>query len=135
MLKRASIRSVPLIVGTLFATGVLAQQEPDTDAFNGRWNVAFRDGAGRPHTAQLEIAHFAGTWVGASQGRPGACARKRFPVTVQVGQASALEFTVWRAQVSPGCPDITVRVRPVSATLLEGTVASGEGIRLSRQAR
>lgn len=126
-----------LLLCTLSSTGALAQQEPDTDVFNGKWNVSIQSNAGRPQTAKLVLANFAGTWLstapaGAGGSKAKGCPAKKFPVTVQVSQAASLEFTAWGSQISPACPDISVTLRPVSDKLLEGTVGTGETIKLSR---
>lgn len=125
-----------LLLCGLSTTGVLAQQEPDTDVFNGKWNVSIEAGAGRPpHRAKLELVNFAGTWYGvvpAIGAKVKACPAKKFPITVQVSQAAALEFMAWGSQISPACPDLSVTLRPVNDKLLEGTVGTGEAIKLSR---
>ena len=123
------------LVCGLISTGALAQQEPDTDAFNGKWNVSIQPETGKPQTARLLLVNFGGTWTTTSllgDRKTRTCIGKKFPVTVQVSQAAALEFTAWGAQVSPACPDLTVVLKPVSEKVLEGTLSSGETIRLTR---
>jgi len=41
--------------------------------------------------------------------------------------------TWYNSSVSPKCPDITVEVRPVNSNLLEGTLSTGESVKLLRQ--
>jgi len=126
---------LPLLACSLVSTAALAQQEPDTDVFNGKWNVTIQAESGKPETARLQLVNFAGTWTTTSllgDRKTRACIGKKFPVTVQVSQAATLEFTAWGAQVSPSCPDITVALKPVSEKVLEGTLSTGETIRLTR---
>nr|WP_316644028.1 hypothetical protein [uncultured Roseateles sp.] len=119
----------------LCVPAVWAQAEPDTDIFNGKWKVSVQAGSGRPSSATLLLTNFSGTWSdpAASSGtKPRACKGTKFPVTVQNSKASELEFTAWGSAVSPACPDISVTVKPVSAKLLEGTLATGEMVKLTR---
>lgn len=126
---------ISIIASCLLGSAAHAQQEPDTDVFNGKWNVSIQAETGKPQTARLQLVNFGGTWTTTSLlGGPKtrACIGKKFPVTVQVSQAAALEFTAWGAQVSPACPDLTVVLKPVSEKVLEGTLGTGETIRLTR---
>jgi len=124
-----------LLISTLTGANAFAQQEPDTDIFNGKWDVRIQPETGKPQTARVLIVNFGGTWTTTSllgDRKTRACIGKKFPVTVQVSQAAALEFTAWGAQVSPACPDLTVVLKPVSEKVLEGTLGTGETIRLTR---
>lgn len=113
-----------------------AQAEPDSYAYDGRWKVSMQTGTGKPATADLVLTRFSGTWSDVSPGagaRPKACHGKKLPVTVQNSQARELEFTAWGSSASKACPDISMTVRPVSAKLLEGTLATGEAVTLTRR--
>ncbi|MES2957043.1 MAG: hypothetical protein V4792_02595 [Pseudomonadota bacterium] len=125
-----------LSLGALFGPPVSAQSFADTNEFNGRWNVSIQSGTSRPHAAKLVLTDFDGTWqdLGArAAARAKVCRGKKFPVTVQVSQATQLEFMAWGSSVSPACPDISLTVRPVSPKVLEGRTATGEPVRLTRQ--
>ena len=121
---------------TACATVALAQQEPDTNAFDGSWSVTTQPSGGSRVDARLTLQNFAGTWQDAGAGvlmKAKACKGKRFPITVQASVQSGLEFTVWGSAMSPACPDIGVTVKPVSDKMLEGMTASGETLRMSRR--
>jgi hypothetical protein len=124
-----------MFVCMLCSAAAQAQEKADTDVFNGRWNVSIQAGAKRLQTAKLTLVDFGGTWIDTAKGSPKACAGKKIPVTVQVSQAENLEFTVWGTQISPSCPDVTVALKPVSDTVLEGVLDEGETIKLSRPVR
>jgi hypothetical protein len=126
---------VPLLLCGLHVSAAFAQREPDAKEFDGKWNVSIQAASGRPHAAKLTLENFAGTWYEAASSdrlKAKACRGKNFPVTVQTSKAAELEFTAWGASIGPACPDISVSVRPVGPKVLEGTLASGESIRLTR---
>ena len=55
-----------------------------------------------------------GDWTGAggrNAATGSACAGKKLPITVQASTAAALDFTVWAAQVSAKCADLTIEWR------------------------
>ena len=69
-----------------------------------------------------------------------ACGAKSRPVTVQLSQKEGFAFTVFGADVSPQCQDLTVYVKHVDGKTLEGTVeskafAGEQKIRLVRTAQ
>lgn len=121
---------------SLGAPLALAQQDPDTNEFNGRWNVSVRAGGARPFAATLLLENFAGTWQDAAAGgliHSKHCKGRKFPITVQNSVQSALEFTVWGSAVSTTCPDISVTLKPVGDKVLEGSTGGGDAIRLTRR--
>jgi len=125
---------IPLLLCTLSASAAFAQPS-ETAEFDGKWNVSIQSATGRPHTAKLTLGDFAGTWLEATSStrlQAKACRGKKFPVTVQTSQTTELEFMAWGSSIAPNCPEISVKVRPVSPKVLEGKLASGESIRLTR---
>jgi len=119
----------------LCATAALARGS-DPQQYDGKWKVIIQPSAGKPRIAKLLLANFAGTWYnGTTTNRTEAkvCDGKEFPVTVAHNEDTELEFTAFGSSVSPECPDITVEVRPVSSNLLEGTLSTGESVKLLRQ--
>ena len=54
-----------------------------------------------------------------------ACGAKKIPLTVQSSKLSHLAFTVWGENISPGCPTLSVLVKPVNAKVLEGRYELG----------
>lgn len=127
--------AILLLLGGLCLLNAQAQQEPDTDIFNGQWMVSIQAASGKARTARLHLVNFSGTWISTSplgDASTKACLAKKVPVTVQVSQAQTLEFTAWAAQVSRACPDVNITVHPVSEKLLQGTLATGETVTLKR---
>jgi hypothetical protein len=125
---------VPLLLCGMHVCAAFGQAV-DTNEFDGKWNVSIQAASGRPHAAKLTLGDFAGTWYeAASSNRINAkgCRGKNFPVTVQTSQPTELEFIAWGTSIAPACPDIGVKVRPLSPKVLEGTLASGELIRMTR---
>lgn len=135
-MKTLSIASFATSFFVLCAGSAWAQQDPDTDAYDGRWNVSMQPGGGRPFVATLTLANFGGTWQDGGTGgvaKDKACKGKKFPITVQASVSTRLEFTVWGTAVSPGCPNVGMTLKPVDAKTLEGSTASGEPVRLTRR--
>ena len=120
----------------LCATAPFALRASDPDQYNGKWKIIIQPSAGKPRIAKLLLANFSGTWYhGTTTVRTEAkvCNGKEFPVTVAHNEDTELEFTAFGSSVSPKCPDITVEVRPVNSNLLEGTLSTGESVKLLRQ--
>ena len=126
-----------LCATSAFAQGVSDPRGSDPDQYNGKWKVIIQPGGGKPRvTKLLLLTGFSGTWYnGTTTDRTKAtvCNGKEFPVTVEDNDNAVLEFTVFGSSVSPKCPDIAVVVHPVNSNLLEGTLATGEAIKLLRQ--
>ena len=125
---------VPLLLCGMHASAALGQSV-DTYEFDGKWNVSIQPASGRLHAAKLTLGNFAGNWYEATSSKrikAKGCSGKNYPVTVQTSQPAELEFIAWGSSISPACPDIGVKVRPVGPKVLEGTLASGEPIRMTR---
>ena len=98
-----------------------------TEIYDGTWTATFDRSVGPTGTAKFVLEDFAGTWqdVGPADRLKGsACGAKSRPVTVQLSQKEGFAFTVFGADVSPQCQDLTVYVKHVNANTLEGTVES-----------
>lgn len=135
-MRQAALFSI--IASCLLGGPAMAQQEPDTDAFNGKWNVRIDSSSGHARTATLTLVNWGGTWVTTSLldgPKTKACVGKKFPVTVQVSQAATLEFTAWGAQISKACPDLNMVLRPLSDKVLEGSLSTGESVTLTRRVK
>ena len=120
----------------LCATAAFAQPEFSQETYNGTWKVSIQPGAGKPRVAKLVLMDYAGTWYNVTttdRTKAKICNGKKFPITVHDSSSTELEFTAWGSSVSPQCPDISVTVRPISATVLEGTLATGESVRALRE--
>jgi hypothetical protein len=123
------------LVCTLLVPPAAAMREPDSDAYDGNWKVSIQGAGKSPKRAKLELTKFAGTWHDLDrQIRATAkdCTGTKFAVTVQTSVAASMEFTIWGSSVSVACPDISASVKPTSDKLLEGTLETGETIRLTR---
>src|SRR6476620_8435188 len=114
-----------------------------TEIYDGTWTATFDRSVGPTGTAKFVLEDFAGTWqdVGPADRLKGsACGSKSRPVTVQLSQKEGFAFTVFGADVSPQCQDLTVYVKHVDGKTLEGTVeskafAGEQKIRLVRTSR
>lgn len=117
------------------ATGAAAQAEPDV-THDGRWVASIRPADGSRQTARLVLREFGGEWTGAGGARAvtgDACAGRKLPITVQATTAGALAFTVWGAQISRRCANLTVETRAVGNDVFEGEIESVGTIRLTRK--
>ncbi len=125
-----------LLAGAAFFTPpAAAQAEPDVH-FDGTWTATIAAPAARPQVSRLVLRQFSGTWlgpVGTAAGAKGACAGRKFPVTVQQSNASGLVFTVWGDAVAPTCANLNVELKPVSDRRFEGTVEAVGAITLVRR--
>ena len=52
---------------------------------------------------------------------------------MQASTAETLDFTVWGAQVSPKCVDLTIELKSVGDDMFEGTVEAIGTIRVTRR--
>jgi hypothetical protein len=119
----------------LCATAVFARGS-DPNQYDGKWKVIIQPSAGKPRIAKLLLANFSGTWYNGTttdRTEPKVCSGKEFPVTVAHSEDTELEFTAFGSSASPECPDITLELRPVNSNLLEGTMSTGESVKLLRQ--
>lgn len=111
-------------------------QRTDTSEFDGRWTAVVQGDQVGARTAQVTIGDYAGTWLetgGRNQKKHACQSRKPFPITVQQSNKEEVEFMVWAAMVLPACADFSVRMKPVDEKTLEGTVADGLVIRMTRR--
>jgi len=123
------------LVCASYVSSAAAMREPDSDAYDGKWNVSIQGEGKSPLRARLELAKFAGTWHDLDRqfrARSKNCKGTKFAVTVQNSVAAAMEFTIWGSSVSSDCPDISATVQPSSDTVLVGMLETGETIRLTR---
>jgi hypothetical protein len=128
-------RQLLAVAASVFATAAAGQAEPDVP-HDGNWLATIQTADGGRQSAKFVIRQFSGDWVGAGGRNPvthSACAGKKLPITVQVSTAAALDFTVWGAQVSPKCADLTIEAKSVGKDVFEGTVKSVGTIRITRR--
>ena len=115
-----------LSLSILLNAGAFAQ--PAEKTYDGTWAVQLKGPDGAAQAATLMMTGYDGTW----QDRPGsrraaktACAGKKIPLSVQASTTTLLVFTVWGEVVAPGCPTLTVTVRPRGERVLEGAADLG----------
>lgn len=130
MVSKPSSPALPALVAVLACVVANAHaQEADAGYHDGAWNVRWACGAagGGNCTARLVIEDFGGTWqhVVAGGRAKKACGSRKIPLTVQQSTRSQLAFTVFGDAVAADCPMLSVRVTPVDARTLEGTVEFG----------
>jgi hypothetical protein len=130
------LRLLLAVAVTAFATAAAGQQaEPDVP-HDGKWLATIQTADGSRQSARFVIAQFGGDWTGAGGRNPvthSACAGKKLPITVQASTAAALDFTVWGAQVSAKCPDLTIEAKVIGKDVFEGTIKSVGTIRITRR--
>ena len=130
------MRFLPLICALVVSTAFAQQgQEPDTDAYQGRWLVRMQGSSPKsPPVARLVVKGYGGTWYDlARNSKSSPCNGKQSPVTVQASTRLGFEFSVWGSSLTPACPDISVTVKSVTADTLDGATADGKPIRMTRK--
>jgi hypothetical protein len=128
-------RPLLAVAAVSFATAAAGQAEPDVP-HDGNWSATIQTADGGRQSAKFAIRQFSGDWIGAGGRNPvthSACAGKKLPITVQASTDAALEFTVWAAQISPKCADLTIVLKSVGKDVFEGTVHSVGTIRVTRR--
>jgi hypothetical protein len=127
-----TMQVLSLLCGVCVSSAWAQSPEPDTDAYQGKWNV--RMAGSKTVTARVTITGYAGTWQDLSKNsETNPCGGKKFEITVQQTTASAFQFTAWGSSLKPACPDLTVEVKSVDAANLKGTIAPDKAVRLSRK--
>ena len=130
------LRHLLAVAASVFATAAAGSRPSPTCPHDGNWAATIQTADGSRQSARFVIRQFSGDWIGAGGRNPvthSACAGKKLPITVQASTAAALDFTVWGAQVSPKCPDLTIEAKSVGKDVFEGTVKSVGTIRITRR--
>ena len=102
-------------------------QEVDASHYDGTWSVRFTCPDGTACTARLALRDFEGTWqdLKGTRSSKSACGGKKIPISVQTSKLARLEFTVWGETAAPGCPTLSIMVKPVDRKSLEGSYDLG----------
>ena len=118
---------MPLWLALAFFGPAAGAQEAEASHYDGTWTVRLRCPDGSNCAARLVLRDFEGTWqdLQGKRSAKSACGAKKIPLTVQSSKLSHLEFTVWGENISPGCPTLSVLVKPVNAKVLEGRYELG----------
>ena len=110
----------------LMHTVALAQ--PVDKTYDGTWEVRLTGPDRSVQAATLVLNGYDGTWQdrpGSRRAATGACAGKKIPLSVQASTTTILVFTVWGEVLAPGCPTLTVMVKPRGERVLEGSADLG----------
>jgi len=118
---------MPLWVAVSCVLPHASAQEVDANHYDGTWAVRFRCPDGSACTARMVLKDFEGTWqdVNGTRFSKRACGGKKIPLSVQSSKLTHLAFTVWGEAVAPGCPTLSLLVKPVNGKLLEGSYDVG----------
>ena len=123
----------------VFAGGILCatltSAADDTLDNDGAWSAHIDGDSRTARRARVVIYEFGGHWQELGPRRAGDRCRtaKPFPITVQKSNLVGIEFTVWAASVSIGCPDFALTLHAVDERTLAGTTSDGRQIRLTRE--
>ncbi len=126
------LQVLALLCGLCVSSAWAQNNEPDSDAYQGKWSV--RMGDSKTAVARVTIKGYDGSWQDLSKNsKTNPCGGKKFPITVQQSSVSGFHFTAWGSSLTPACPDLTVEVKSVDAANLQGTIAPDKAVRLSRK--
>ena len=132
---RALFRRVPLALSlsACFLTLPIAAQE-ESHVLEGRWSGYYsnRDGG---HDVVVDIGPSEGTWRFIARGtdlRTDQCMNKALPLTIEFKSDSELRFSVHGNSVIQGCIDQSVALWSPRKRVLEGRLADGSRLSLSR---
>ncbi len=126
------LQVLALLCGVCVSGAWAQSAEPDSNAYQGKWTV--RTPASKTAMARVTIKGYDGQWLDLSKNsKTNPCGGKKFPITVQQSTVSGFHFTAWGSSLTPACPDLTVEVKSVDDTNLEGTIAPDKAVRLSRK--
>ena len=124
---RTALRLTSLWIGIACLVPPAAAQEIDAGHYDGGWTVRFKCPDGTACTARMVLKDFEGSWqdVRGSRASKSVCGGRKIPLSVQSSKLAHLAFTAWGESVRPGCPTLSIFVKPVSAKLLEGSYDVG----------
>ena len=119
---RPALLLTPLWIAIACCAHPAAAQEVDASHYDGSWTVRFKCPDGSACTARMVLKDFEGSWqdVQGSRASKRVCGGRKLPLSVQSSKLAHLAFTAWGDSVAPSCPTLSIFVKPVSATRLEG---------------
>jgi hypothetical protein len=129
-------KSSLVFIGGIFCAALAAAAAIDDTLENdGTWRARIEGDARSARQGRVVISNFGGHWQEVGPRRAGDPCRgaKPFPITVQRSNYREVEFTVWAATVTAGCPDFALTLRVVDERTLAGTTDDGREIRLTRE--
>ena len=124
---RTALCLTSLWIGIACLVPPAAAQEIDAGHYDGAWTVRFKCPDGTACTARMVLKDFEGSWqdVGGSRRWKSVCGGRKIPLSVQSSKLAHLALTAWGESVRPGCPTLSIFVKPVSGKLLEGSYDVG----------
>ena len=128
--KSVSRIFVTLLAAFLAAQPVVAQTD---NPFNGSWTISFDGKKTVDLDGTVVVNGTGGTWNIVAQSRKNPCVGRAYPITVQKATADELTFTVNRAVTLAGCNDSTHTFKKVNDKTLNGELAEGRAVSLTRK--
>ena len=121
---------VTLLAAFLAAEPVVAQTD---NPFNGSWTISFDGKKTVDLDGTVVVNGTGGTWNTVAQSRKNPCVGRAYPITVQKATADELTFTVNRAVTLASCNDSTHTFKKVNDKSLNGELAEGRAVSLTRK--
>jgi len=125
----------PVLFCTLAVLAAAATSQT-AGSFSGKWAGSTKSMDGGDLAVDLVLIEGAGTWRFVRQGNQGKnnpCLEKDFPVVVVSQSASELSLKIDGAKVLQGCMDQSATFKSADGKLLEGTLADGRPVSLTRK--
>jgi hypothetical protein len=113
----------------------LAAMGQQSNSLQGKWMGTLTGNSGGKFIVELVVAQSTGTWrfiARGNQARGNPCLGKVFPVVVTSESEAEIRFTVNSSSVVPGCIDQVAVLKSTGANSLEGEIADGRVVKLSR---
>ena len=125
-----NVLRLTIVAGTVFGSVALAQV---ANPYNGTWTIKF-DGAARVNLeGTVVVKDDGGSYKVLAQSKNNPCVGREAPLNVKSATADELVFEVTRSKVLSGCEDYTLRFKRVDDKTLQGSLADGRKITLTRE--
>ncbi len=138
----AVVVAASIALATVLCPAPAAALQDETLEFEGRWKVVIQPATGPARHSLLSLVNYGGRWseTAGAGARAASCRpSKPYPVTVQKSVSTELEFSVWSAEVSPGCANLSITVSPTGPAekngfkVLQGTTSDGRAVTMTRR--
>ena len=117
----------------IFSASALAQQPAP---LHGKWLGVIKGQGGGELSVELVLAETGSTWrflPRGNQGHRNPCVGREFPVVLKSQTATELSFEIRGAQILQGCINQTATLTSTDGKTLEGSLADGRAVSLSRE--
>lgn len=137
MLDRRVLLGPLLLLSLALPGGAPRAQAPHP--YNGTWNLALDAATGVAATTRVgihgtvDVKDDGGSWKTVASFATDQCAGREAPLVVHSASAEQLVFRVMRSKVLAGCPDFTVTMQRVGENDLQGKLANGWKVQMTRQ--